>query len=135
MKKRYIFKFPPEAVDLPITYTLIKDFDIKVNILNADLSSGKSGKLVMEVEAKNKVLENAITYVEKRNIQCNELKKQLSFKEEECIACGGCTAVCFSEALTLDRNSWLLKFNHEKCVVCGLCVKACPLQLFNLEID
>jgi len=135
MKKRYIFHFPPEAINLPITYTLVKDFDIKVNILNADLSSGKSGKLVMEIEAHENTINEALRFIEKKNIRCNEIKRQLTFKEEACIACGACTAVCFSGALVLDRVSWLLRFNHENCVICGLCVKACPLQLFNLEMD
>jgi L-aspartate semialdehyde sulfurtransferase ferredoxin len=135
MKKRYILTFQPENINIPVTYNLIKKFDIKVNILNADLSSGKTGHLVMELESEKDELIAVLDYFEINKIQCHELKKQLDFKENLCVACGSCTAVCFSDALTLDKENWQLNFNHEKCVVCGLCVKACPLQLFNLEID
>ena len=135
MKKRYILTFQPDNINIPITYNLIKQFDIKVNILNADLTSGKTGHLVLEVDTEEKILNQALNFVEKQNIKCHELKKQLDFKEEKCIACGSCTAVCFSGALSLNKKSWQIEFKHEKCVVCGLCVKACPLQLFHLEID
>lgn len=135
MKKRYILTFQPDNINIPITYNLIKQFDIKVNILNADLSSGKTGHLVLEVDTEENVLHQALNYVNQQNINYHELKKQLDFKEDECIACGSCTAVCFSGALSLNKISWQIQFNHEKCVVCGLCVKACPLQLFHLEID
>ncbi len=64
-----------------------------------------------------------------------ELKYQLDFKREGCVACGACTAVCFSGALSHNRPGWELNFKPELCVICGLCVKACPLKLFNIDYN
>jgi L-aspartate semialdehyde sulfurtransferase ferredoxin len=133
MKRRYIFHFPPEIINLPLTYTLVKDFDIKVNILNADLSAGRTGKLVMELDAEKDSLDRALEFIGNSKIGYTEIKKQLTFKENLCVACGACTAVCFSGALVQDRGSWEIHFDPENCILCGLCVSACPLKLFTLE--
>ena len=61
--KRFVLTFPPELTSEPITYRLIKDFDIMVNILNADISPGKIGHLVLEMSAPTKVLRNGIEYI------------------------------------------------------------------------
>lgn len=135
MKKRYVISFPPGKIDTPITYTLIKDFDLEINILNADISSGKTGNLVVEIDAEVYKLEAGIKFIEQNGVHISEVKKQLLFKQESCIACGSCTAVCFSGALSMNKDNWDLNFDASECVVCGLCIKACPLKLFNLDIN
>lgn len=135
MKRRYVLHFPPESVNHPVTYTLVKDYNIKVNILNADLSSGQTSRLVIDMHADEEKITRALDYLEAKHVSCEELKYQLEFKNDACISCGACTAVCFSGALTLDPVTWNLHFNSELCVICGLCVKACPLGLFNIDYN
>ena len=45
--KRFVLTFPPDATDEPITYNLIRKFDIMVNLVKADVSPGKIGYLVI----------------------------------------------------------------------------------------
>lgn len=135
MKKRFILSFQPENIDIPVTYNLIKKFDLKINILNAELSSGKSGHLVVDIDYDKEKIESAFEYFDEHKIECQELKKQLSFNANKCVSCGSCTAVCFSGALKINNPNWELEFDHNHCVVCGLCVKACPLQLFELKLN
>jgi len=40
-KKRYVLKFPPQSGDQPFSYHLVKDFDIRINILRAEVWPGK----------------------------------------------------------------------------------------------
>ena len=49
-KRRVVLTFPPSLVELPITYRLVKDFDLKINIMRAHISPKEEGKLVLEVE-------------------------------------------------------------------------------------
>lgn len=135
MKRRYVLHFPPESVDYPVTYTLIKNLDIKVNILNADLSSGQTSRLVVDMEAGKENFNRALDFLKSQNIDCEQLSYQLRFDKDKCVDCGACTAVCFSGALSLDPESWRLRFNSELCVICGLCIKACPLGLFNIDYN
>lgn len=133
MKKRYILNFPASSIDEPITYHLVKEYDIIINILNADISEGREGFLLLEMKAEAENIQKALDYLEKHNITSKPLSKTIHWNENECIHCGSCTSVCFAGALHLDRNSWQLNFDKEKCNACELCLKACPLKLFEID--
>ena len=132
-KRRLVLRFPPETLEEPITYILIKEYDILINILNADISHGKVGSLLLEMEGERGNLNEAMVYLESRNVEYNPVSKNILFKKELCVHCGACTSVCFSGALSMEPVSRELVFEPEKCVACELCIKACPLGLFELN--
>jgi len=133
MKKRYFLSFPANSVTEPIIYNLVKKFDIPVSILKADINPGKEGNLLVEMTGDNAMLDAGIDYLKSQNISCNSVIKRVKWLKEQCIHCGACTAVCFSEALVMERKNWKVKFFADNCVACGLCIKACPLQLFEFD--
>jgi len=136
MKKvRFILEFPPECSDKPLTYHLVKDYDLKVNILRGTITAGKEGKLLIEVEAEEDNIEKGLKFLTGQGVEIKPISQQVVVDEEKCIHCGACTAVCFSGALDLDRNEWKLVFEPEKCVACELCVTACPLRLINVGFN
>lgn len=126
--------FPPEATGEPITYNLIRRYDIMVNIVKADVSPGKIGHLVMEMTAPAKVLKEGMAYMEQQNVECVPIDRTITYREDLCIHCGACSAVCFAGALTMNKKSAELSFEPEKCVVCELCLTACPLKLFSIDL-
>lgn len=132
-KKRYVLKFPPQGGDQPFSYHLVKDFDIRINILRAEVWPGKTGSLVLELEGTTTNLKNGIAYLEENQISCEPLNKKITWDHGRCISCGNCTAVCFAGALQMDPEKWELQFDPEKCIVCELCVPACPLNLFEID--
>ncbi len=132
LKKRFIMKFPAESSDKPLTYHLIKEYDLRINILRATINAGKEGKLLMEVEALEHNIQEGIDFLEREGVTVTPLEKQLHIDEDDCIHCGACTAVCFPDALSLNNETWELDFAKEKCVVCGLCVNACPLKIIEI---
>ncbi|NLA48005.1 MAG: 4Fe-4S binding protein [Bacteroidales bacterium] len=132
--KRFVLTFPPDATGQPITYNLIKKFDIMINIVKADVSPGKIGHLVIEMTAPARVLKEGMEYIKQQDIECDPIEKKITYREDLCIHCGACTAVCFAGALTMRRDNAELLFEPEKCVVCELCLKACPLKLFSIDI-
>ena len=131
-KKRYILKFPTQSGDKPLSYHLVKDYDIRINILRAEVRPGKTGSLVLEMEGTAENLKKGIIWLEENQVTCEPLNKKIQWDNSRCINCGNCTAVCFSGALTMDKN-WELDFNPNKCIVCELCVPACPLNLFEID--
>lgn len=133
IKKRYILNFPPESGDKAFTYHLVKDYDIRINILKAEVYPGKRGSLLLELHGSKENIEQGVEYIKSHKITCESLDKRIRWNEEKCIDCGNCTAVCFAGALTMDRESWTLHFDKGKCVVCELCIKACPLNLFEID--
>lgn len=132
MKKRYVLRFSPEVVNKPLVSDLVKRFNISVNILNADISSGRDGMLVVEFEGAEEAVEKSTEYLSAEGVSCSPHVKELVFRQDECVACGSCTAVCFSDALTMDQSTWELIYDPDRCIVCGLCVEACPLRLFTV---
>jgi len=133
VKKRMVLRFPAECVNEPITYRLIKDYDIQVNILNADVTHGKEGELLVELRGEASLMEAAQTYLAEQKVEVTPAVKTILFNDELCIHCGACASVCFPGALHLKEGSRKLKFSPEKCVACELCIKACPLGLFELN--
>ncbi len=133
IKKRYILNFPPESSDKPLSYHLVRDFDIRINILKAEVYPGKRGSLLLELKGKKNNIEKGIEYLSEHQVICEPLDKRIRFEEEKCIHCGNCTAVCFAGALIMNKKTWKLEFDKNKCVVCELCIPACPLHLFEID--
>jgi len=133
IKKRYILNFPPDRGDKPLSYHLVKDYDIRINILKAEVYPGKRGSLLLELQGKKEHIQKGIEYLTRHHVACEPLEKRIHFKEEQCIDCGSCTAVCFAGALTMNNTTWELEFDKSKCVVCELCIDACPLHLFEID--
>jgi ferredoxin len=128
-----VLRFPADSVNEPITYTLIKEYDVLINILNADITHGKEGNLLIEMAGDKGNVDKAVIYLENKQVEISPVVKTILFTESACIHCGACSSVCFPGALEMDPDSRELQFLPEKCVACELCIKACPLQLFELN--
>ena len=135
MIKKVVLSFPVDATDRSLMYDLVKRYDIRINILKAEIEAGKSGKLLVELEADELLLEQGLAFLTDNGVTVSTLASKISYDESRCINCGNCASACFSHALTIGEPDWKLKFNPEKCIVCKLCLKSCPLKLFRIEFS
>lgn len=133
MIKKVVLSFPVDATDRSLTYDLVKLYDIRINILKAEIQAGKSGNLLVEFDADPDKLEQGIKYLTDSGVTVSPVSSKVSRDENRCIDCGNCASACFSHALTISAPDWKLKFNPEKCIACKLCLKSCPLKLFKIE--
>ncbi|MEA4882837.1 MAG: 4Fe-4S binding protein [Clostridia bacterium] len=133
-KIKVLFTFPPGMVGKPITYCLVKDYDLWVNILHAEIAPDKAGKLVLDIEGREEDVERALDFLACEELQVQILNGSISWDEDRCLHCGACTSVCPAHALTLDPVDWSLKFDREKCYVCKLCTLACPVKAMSMPI-
>ncbi len=124
--------YPVTRLTAPVVSTLIKKYNLEINILHADISVTKTGTLIADMTGEDEDIEAALRYFEEAGVGYQLVTDQIVWDEERCVHCGACTAVCPSAALTMDQTDWSLVFNREKCLVCGLCVKACPLSAMHL---
>lgn len=131
MKRRYTLRFSPRMVDKPVVGKLVKSYDLEINILNADVASGKGGMLVVEFDGTASHLKDAVAWLESYGVTVSPMASDILFVQDKCVHCGSCTAVCQSGALSLDKDAHLV-YDPSRCVVCGLCVHACPLRLFSV---
>lgn len=133
MIKKVILSFPVDATDRSLTYDLVKLYDIRINILKAEIQAGKSGNLLVELESDEDKLDAGIRYLEQYGVTVSPVSSKVSYDTTRCIDCGMCASSCFSHALTIGAPDWKLHFNPEKCIACKLCLKSCPLKLFKIE--
>ncbi len=133
MIQKVVLSFPVDATDRSLTYDLVKQYDIRINILKAEIQAGKSGNLLVELEAEPQKLDEGIAYLIANGVTVSPVSSKVSYDEKWCIHCGNCVSACFSHALTIGAPDWKLHFNPDKCIACKLCLKSCPLKLFRIE--
>jgi ferredoxin len=133
MAQKYVLVYDSGTVSEPILWKLIKDFKVQVNILKASISPGLEGSLLVELLAEQNDIDKALAWLASIGVSCVSVAKRLSWDEEKCVDCGGCTGVCSSGALTMNRETWKINVDKDKCVACGNCVKACPFGCYALD--
>jgi len=134
-KKGLYLKFPPDIVDKPIVYKLVKDYDLVFNILKATITPGKEGIMIMELEGTPERVKNGLEYLKKIGVEVRPLEQQIIKNEEKCIHCGSCTAVCPTEALYVDRETFKIIFDPQKCTACEFCVAVCITKAMEVHIE
>jgi ferredoxin len=133
MKKKLVLTFPPRTVTKPITYHLVKDYNLVINIIYAKIEQGETGVLVAEIRGNKEGFNRAVEFLEKQGITVQFLAQDINLDQEKCVECGLCTGVCPTSALQFD-SSWHIQFDKEKCILCENCIQACPTRAISLRI-
>lgn len=130
-KKKIVLHFPEESIEKPLTYHLVKDFDLIPNILRAQIDENE-GMLVMDLEGASEQIQKGIAFLKEQNVSIQEAVKDIIVDRDRCVDCGSCTGVCRPGALTIGSD-WTLVFDQEKCVFCQLCINACPARAIKVQ--
>ena len=131
-KRRLVLTFPPKLVEEPITYRLIKDYDLVVNILRAKISPEEEGRLMIEISGEKSAVKRGMDYLKGLNVSIQPLARDIRWLEERCTHCTVCVPRCPTGAIVVDRNSMEISFNKDKCIVCGACIPACPYEAIEI---
>ncbi|TET28986.1 hypothetical protein E3J68_02545 [Candidatus Aerophobetes bacterium] len=131
-KKKVVLTFPYKLINQPITYHLIKDYDLKVNILRARINPREEGRLMIEIGGEEKSLEKGMNYLKELGVEVQSLAQDIRWLDEKCTHCTVCIPICPTEAIILDRNQMIVSFDKDKCIGCGLCVPACPYKAVEI---
>jgi len=131
-KKKLVLTFPHDLLDKPITYHLIKDYDLIVNILKAKITPKEEGILVLEVSGKKTSVDQGIVYLKNSGIAVEPLIKDIKWDKDKCTHCTACVSVCPTDAFTVIRETMQVVFDRDKCIACGLCVSLCPYHAMEI---
>jgi ferredoxin len=135
IKQKLVLRFPSTQVEQPVIYHLVKDFDLMVNILRADINPKKEGRLMLEMSGSEENFRQALEWLQEHGLRVMNLKQQITWVEERCTHCGACSVICPSGALALTRPEMKVYFDASKCVVCELCLRACPARAMETLLD
>lgn len=133
VSKKIVLHFPSRLVDQPIIYRLIKEYDLRFNILKASVIPDKEGLLVLELSGEQENYDRGIKYLTKTGVKIQSLSQNVLRNEDRCTHCGACITICPTDAFELNKASRQVVFINEKCIACGLCIKACPPRAMELH--
>lgn len=126
--RRVILSYPPDVVQEPVIYLLVKDYDLKINILKARILPREGGRLVVEMSGSKDRLEGAMAYLASLGIDVKALIREIIVDPDRCLHCTACVPICPTGAMELDPDSLEVSLNHDKCVVCESCIPVCPYR-------
>ena len=131
-KRRIVLTFPSRLIDQPITYHLIKDYNLAVNILRARVSPKEEGRLMIELSGKKSSLDAGLNYLKELGVNVQPLARDIRWLEERCTHCTVCVPICPTKAITVDRDKMRVSFDKERCIACELCVPICPYKAIEI---
>ncbi|MGE5416455.1 MAG: NIL domain-containing protein [Acidobacteriota bacterium] len=134
-RNKIVCFFSEAQSEQPIIYRLVKDHDLIINILKADINPRKEGYLVVELVGDKKEYEAGITYLKDIGVRVEPLSQSIIWHEDICVQCGACTSFCPTGALDMDRETMEVSFDNSKCVICGMCLDSCPTHAIDVHFE
>ena len=132
-KRRVVLTIPPDLIEQPLVYNLIKKHDLMVSILRANITPREEGRLVIEMSGAKRDVDAGMAYLSGLGIEVESLAHDIKWHEERCIHCTFCVPVCPTGALYREPEGMLVSFNKEKCIACELCIKVCPYNVVEIQ--
>ena len=129
---RYMLRFPSDVVDSPIIAKTVLETGILINILRANVDYNE-GTIIINILGDEKEQAKVVKTFITQGIEITKLEKNV-VKEEECVDCGACIALCPTGAISFG-DDWSVEIEGEKCIRCGVCVEICPLRAIQIRED
>jgi len=133
-RRNYYIRYPKDISDKPVIYRLIKEYDVEVNILRADILPQREGILIIEMAGTKSNIADSLAYLEKLGVGIERLASRIRRDDERCFQCGACTGVCPVGALSIRRPDMAVIFDAEKCTGCSQCVLICPVRAMEMSL-
>ncbi len=133
-RRIYFIRFPKEISDKPIIYRLIKEYDIEVNILRANILPQREGILIIEMSGAKSNIKEGLEYLKQLGVNIERLATRIRRDEDRCFQCGACTGVCPVDALYIRRDDMAVLFDADKCTGCNQCVLICPVRAMEMSL-
>lgn len=129
---RIVLHFPKEISGKPIIYKLVKDYDLVMNIIQANVNPDQEGRLIVELSGDEDNYKQGIEYLREWDVKVQLLSQDIHVDDELCVDCGVCIAPCPTGAISMNQDDMKVEFDLSKCVVCGLCAEICPYHAVEI---
>lgn len=133
--KKIVLRFPPQIVDKPLIYNLVKNYDLMISIIKANINPFKEGSMVVELEGEAENYNQGLDFLREQGVRIEHLSEDIVRNIERCTHCGACTSSCPTGALHINRPSMEVALDDEKCIVCGVCLKTCPVRAIEVKFN
>lgn len=130
---KIVLRFTPSLVGQPIIYHLVKEYDLVVNILKADINPHQEGYVVMELSGDSENYNKGLRYLKGMGVEIEPLSGTIAWNRSRCLQCGACTSFCPAGALQLIRPEMEVRFDESKCIVCKSCLDVCTVRAVEMR--
>ena len=131
---KVLLKFAVNEAGKPVCWVFATKYNLRFSILHADCAMERGGRLIMDLSGEEDDLKQAIEYARTEHVEVQVLSETVKRDRDRCVHCGACTAVCRTQALTMDPETAELQFDNSRCVVCEMCTRVCPAGAMKVEL-
>lgn len=131
MSKRVLLKYSTEKAGEPIIASAIREIDVPLNILHADLTE-KGGEILISIDASEDETQKMVKFFEDEGVEVETIKRVIDLSDSKCIDCGACVSLCPTGAIYIAEDS-SIELEEEKCVYCKACIPACPVEALKVR--
>lgn len=133
MEAKYRIDFNESNVLESVTYTLVSDYNLKPNVLRADIGGDGSGFMLLSVKGDCDDVILGMNYLRELGFKVKELSGHISHDYDRCWSCGACVSLCPTRSIYHDENMDV-KLNTRTCIACGACINACSVKAIQLDL-
>lgn len=126
MKTRILIEYEAETVRRPILSEAIKEHDIELNILKANINAQMNGRIFAEIEGSSLEITKFIDFLSEKGVNSDIRQSLLQLNQEKCNQCSQCIPICPTQALFNQTETAKVLYDPYKCVSCDRCITICP---------
>ena len=133
MDKKFKIEFDEANVQDSVAYILVSEFDLKPDVLKAQISGDGSGVMILALEGDEEKLVAAENRLKQAGFNVS-ITKRIECDRDLCWNCGACMSICPVFCFTFDKDTMEVALDNSKCIACGACVNACSVHALSLHI-
>ena len=133
MEKKFRIDFNESNVLESVTYTLVSEFDLKPNVLRADIGGDGHGFMLVSIVGEKENMIKGMTHLRDLGYGVRELSGHIFHDYDRCWNCGACVSLCPTRSIYYTENDEI-KLNTDTCIACGSCINACSVKAIQLEL-
>jgi ferredoxin len=128
---RVVLSFSPDAIRKPVTYLLVSNYKLRLNILRAKVMPGEEGRLLLELSGDGDSIVEGLDYLKSLNVKVDPVEAFYRLDYDKCQQSKKCFHVCPAEAIVLlPEDGKLVDIIPENCILCEKCAHICPNGVF-----
>ncbi len=104
--EKIVLRFSSLLVEQPIIYRLVKDYDLVVNILKAEINPHREGFVVLELSGDPEQYNRGLEYIKSLGVSVEPLSGTIVWLQERCLQCGACTTSVRRERCRCSARRW-----------------------------
>lgn len=134
MEKKFRIDFDESNVLESVTYTLVSEFNLRPNVLRADIDGDGSGFMLLSIVGEKDEIVKGMTHIRDIGFGVRELSGHIFHDYERCWSCGACVSLCPTKSIYHDPETMEVRLNTSTCIACGSCINACSVKAIQLEL-